>query len=112
MKRPELKTVPEGGSVERVETPKMLAKLPHVSELLAQPAWDDGVAKGTRSMFLFAESGVFRILVKVENPPLKLSVVGKSWDDAWAALEAVLRSEDAPWQQDDRPADRTVKKKK
>jgi hypothetical protein len=112
VKRP---NVNEDGGVSlpiRVDAPKMLVKLPQVAELLAQPAWDDGVVKGERCLFLFLDGVTVRLLVKVGTPPLKLSVVGRGWDEAFAALEATLRSEDIPWQQDDKPAGGGAKKKK
>lgn len=100
MKRPILKAEVEEGAIARVDPPKSLAKLTHVAELLCQPQWEDGSRKGQRCAMVFIEPLTFKILVKVENPPLKLMVSGRSWDDAWAALEAVLRSDDVPWEQD------------
>lgn len=112
MKRP---NVAEDGGVTlpiRVEVPKMLSKLSQTAELLVQPAWDDGVVKGERALFMFIDGVTVRLLVKVGNPPLKLSVAARGWDEAFAALEAVLKTEDIPWQQDDKPAGGGVKKKK
>ncbi len=101
MKRPDV-VVSAGKSVDRVEPPKQLAKLPHLAELLVQPAWDDQVHKGERGALLFISStGALRLILKVENPPLKLSVTGRTWDEVWAAAEALLRSEDVPWEQDE-----------
>jgi len=100
MKRPVLTAESGDNEPKRVEPPKSLAKLVHVAELLCQPCWDDGVKKGQRCAMVFIEPLAVKLLVKVENPPLKLMVQGRSWDDAWAALETVLRSEDVPWEQD------------
>lgn len=111
MKRPTVSDEGEPTLPIRVDTPKMLTKLATVSELLVQPTWDDGVVKGERAVFVFLEGALTKILVKVGNPPLKLMVSARSWDDAWAALEAVLRSEDIPWEQD-RPRDQSGPKKK
>lgn len=101
MKKPVVKGAGEGPSLARVETPKMLVKLPNISELLVQPAWDDGEPKGERAIFGFVSGTLVKFLVKVEHPPLKLMISGRTWDEAWAALEAVLRQEDIPWEQDE-----------
>lgn len=111
MKRPTVSDEGEPSLPIRVDTPKMLAKLPTVSELVVQPTWDDGVVKGERAIFVFVEGTLVKLLVKVGNPPLKLMVSARAWDDAWAALEAVLRSEDIPWEQD-RPREGGGTKKK
>lgn len=111
VKRPEIKAPAEGQQLARVEPPKLLGKLATVAELLVQPAWDDGVPKGERAVFVFVSSTLVKLLVKVENPPLKMLVSGRSWDEAWAALEAVLRGDDVPWEQDT-PRDEGAKKKR
>lgn len=112
MKRPEVRAGGESPTLVRVEVPKQLAKLPTVAELLCQPAWEDGSPKGDRCVFVFVSATLVKLLVKVGNPPLKLMVPGRSWDEAWAALEAVLRGEDTPWEQDDSSSAGGGKKKK
>lgn len=100
MKRPSAKVQAEGQPLARVEAPKLLSRLPTVADVLVQPAWDDGEGKGERAVFAFVSATLVKLLVKVESPPLKLLVSGRSWDEAWAALEAVLKSDDVPWEQD------------
>jgi len=112
MKRPEVKTAANGQTLVRVDTPKLLAKLPTVAELLCQPAWEDEVPKGERAVLVFVSSTLVKLLVKVENPPLKMLVSGRSWDEAWGALEAILRGDDQPWEQDTPREDRGGKKKR
>lgn len=85
------------------EVPKLLKGLPTVSDLLLTPCWEDGTRKEGTSLFVFPSISTVRLMVKVCNPPLKVSVIGRTWDEAWAALEAVLRSGDVPWEQDDQP---------
>lgn len=100
MKRPEVRAAGEAPALARVEVPKQLSKLPTTAELVVQPAWEDGVGKGERAVLVFVSSTLVKLLVKVENPPIKLLVSGRSWDEAWAALEAVLKGDDVPWEQD------------
>lgn len=100
VKKPTVKTTVEGEVFSRVESPKMLAKLPTVSEVLVQPSWEDGDAKGERGLFVFVSATLVKLLLKVERPPVKLMVQGRSWDEAWAALEIVLKGDDIPWEQD------------
>lgn len=100
MKRPVF-TAEEGlPALARVEVPKSLTKMPNVAELLIQPAWEDATGKGERMVFSFVSLTSVRLLVKIENPPLKVSVVGRGWDEAWAALEVLLRGDDIPWETD------------
>lgn len=112
MKRPEPKVTVSSGVAAPPETPKLLTKLPHVSDLLLSPAWEDGTAKEETALFVFLGGPFVKLLVKVGCPPLKLMVQGRSWDDAWAALELVLKGDDVPWEQDSPREPRGRKKKK
>ena len=96
----------------RVEPPKLLAKFPQIAECVVQPSWEGGESKGERAVFVFVSSSLVKLLVKVESPPLKLMVSGRTWDEAWAALEATLRGEDAPWEQDTPRQQQGQKKRK
>jgi len=99
------------GEGQRREVPKGLAKLPTVAELLVQDAWEGGEEKGERAVFVFVSPTLLKLLVKIANPPLKLMVSGRSWDEAWQALEVTLRGSDVPWEQD-QPREQGGKKKK
>jgi len=110
---PVVKGVGDGGPpLARVEPPKLLLKLPSVVEVLIQPVWDGGEVKGERAVLCFVSSTMVKLLLKVESPPLKLLVSGRSWDEAWASLEATLRAEDVPWEQDTPRQIQGVKKRK
>jgi len=95
-----------------VEVPKLLAKFPNVADLLLAPTWESGTRKMSACLFVFPSPVLVKLLVKVECPPLKLMVQGRSWDEAWASLEAILRGDDIPWEQDGPRDDRQKKKKK
>lgn len=112
MKKPSVLANASVGELMRIEVPKSLAKLPQVAELLIQPSWEDGEKKGQRALMMFVEGFLVKILVKVENPPLKLLVSGRSYDEAWAALEAVLRGQDVPWEFDQPREGKPGRKKK
>jgi len=112
MKRPSVSAGDESKGLSRVEVPKSLLKLPHVAELVVQPVWEGGEAKGERAVFVFVSNALVKLLVKIESPPLKLLVSGRSWDEAWAALEVILRGEDVPWEQDTPRQTQGVKKRK
>jgi hypothetical protein len=101
MKCPVVKAPDSNQQLARVEPPKQLKGLVQVAELLCQPGWEDGIPKGERAVFVFVSATLVKLLVKVENPPLKMLVSGRSWDEAWAALEAILRGDDVPWEQDE-----------
>lgn len=112
MKKPSVSPRNDTSGLPRVETPKSLSKLPTVAELLVQPAWEDGEGKGERAVFVFVSATLVKLLVKVESPPLKLLVSGRSWDEAWASLEACLRGDDVPWEQDTPRQQQGSKKRK
>lgn len=112
MKRPEIRTAAEGQPLARVDRPTLLSKLPNVAEALVQPCWEDGVAKGDRCVFVFASSTLVKLLLKIENPPIKLLASGRTYDEAWACLEGLLKAEDIPWEQDAPREDKVTKKRK
>lgn len=99
-KRPQVESIASGGEVVPVEVPKLLAKFPHIADYLCSPAWDDGVAKTHRQLFIFLDGPLVKLLLKVGPPSLKMMVSARSWDDAWSALEALLKSGQAPWEDD------------
>jgi len=82
------------------EVAKLLKGLPTIQDYLLSPTWEDGVLKDQRCLFVFPSSAGVRLLLKVGPPALKLSVTAPTWDDAWASLEAVLRSDVVPWEPD------------
>jgi hypothetical protein len=112
MKVPEVRIPGHNQVPARVEVPKMLARLPNVAELLCQPIWDGGEVKEEQSAFVFVGQTLVKVLVKVGCPPLKLMVQGRSWDEAWASLELILKGDDVPWEQDTPRSDKPSKKKK
>lgn len=113
MKIPEVKgSGAGGGAIARVEPPKLLSKLTAVCEVLVQPTWDGGELKGERALFVFVAGTLVKLLLKLESPPLKLLVSGRTWDEAWASLEATLRLEDVPWEQDTPRQNSPQKKRK
>jgi hypothetical protein len=112
VKKPVVDTVNGNDALCRVEPPKMLAKLPNVAEILAQPIWEDGDPKGDRALFCFISTTLVKLLLKLESAGVKLMVQGRSWDEAWAALEAVLRAEKVPWEADVQNGSQRPKKKR
>jgi hypothetical protein len=112
MKRPTVLSPTTEGQLARVDVPVSLRKLPRMAELLVQPAWEEGGSKGQRALFIFLEASLVKLLVKLESPPLKLMVSGRGWDEAWAALEVLLGSEDVPWELDMPREDKGGKKRR
>lgn len=112
MKCPVVPSASDVPSLSRVETPKLLLKMPTISEVLIQPAWADGIAKGETCLFTFVAQNSVRQLVKIGNPPLKLLVSARSWDESWAALELLLRGDDVPWMVDAGPVGGSGKKRR
>jgi len=112
LKEPVPRSGVPGNQSAPVEVPKLLAKFPCIADLLLSPCWESGTQKGSPCLFVFPSSSLVKLLVKVENPPLKMLVTGRTWDEAWASLETILRGDDVPWEQDGPRDDRPRKKKK
>jgi hypothetical protein len=112
MKMPSAMRPSDPDPLARVDPPKMLTKLLNVAELLIQPSWEEGTVKGERGVFVFISSTLVKLLVKIENPPLKAMVSGRNWDEAWAALEGLLKAGEVPWEQDQPRDGRGTRKKK
>jgi len=112
MKKPDSKKPEVLDPSVRAEVPKLPTKFPQTADLLLNPFWDDGSPKDGACLFVFPSPLTVKLLVKVGCPPLKLLVQGRSWDEAWAALELVLKGDDVPWEQDQTPQGRSGKKKR
>jgi len=112
LKKPTARAVTADEARQRAETPKLLSKLPLTAELLLSPVWEDGDTKGETALFVFASGPLVKLLVKVGNPPLKMMVQGRTWDEAWASLESILKGDDVPWENDGYVKPPRAKKKK
>lgn len=100
VKRPDLNSESADGRGVDLPASKCLTRFERVADLLQVSAWDDGTAKGDRCLMFFASGPTIRVLAKVASPPLKLSAVGRSFDESLASLEALLGASDVPWEQD------------
>lgn len=112
MKKPVPKTASPEEAKAKAEVPKLLVKLPLTADLLLSPTWEDGDPKGDTCLFIFPSGPLVKLLVKIGNPPLKLMVPGRTWDEAWAALETILKGDDVPWETDGGPAGPAKRKRK
>lgn len=110
MKKPAIKAHdPE--VISPVENPACLKKMTSIADVLVQPSWSDGEPKGESALMIFRKGATgYRVILKVETPPLMLSAPGLNLDDALACLEALLRSDDVPWVQDVNPLGRRAGK--
>lgn len=100
VKKPTIGAEGDDLSAFGIQSSKLLVKHALVNDFLTAGTWEDLSPKGQRCLMMFVEGATVRVLIKVENPPLKLSVVGRSIDEALAALDAVLTTGDTPWEQD------------
>lgn len=112
VKMPDVASGAVGVVSQDIPSSTCLAKFPRLSSLLNASGWDGGVEKGERSLMLFVKGSIIRALVKVECPPVKLSAVGRSFDEALAALDGLLGAADVPWEQDGQLGVAKPKKKK
>lgn len=112
MKKPDARKPESVDPNVRVEVPKLMSKFPHTADLLLHPFWDDGSSKEGTCLFIFPGPLTVKLLVKVGCPPLKLMVQGRNWDEAFAALEVLLKGDDVPWEQDQANTNGGKKKKR
>lgn len=100
MKRPAGVTATGLPSLAQRELSMTLSMYRQLNELLSLPNWDDGTPKGKICLMIFSDDTTVRILLKLEQDKLKTSVVGRTLDDALAALEKMLASGQVIWEQD------------
>jgi len=100
VKRPDVKADDGHGGGVDLPAAKSLLKFDRLSDLLCSSTWDDSTPKGDRALMLFISGATVRVLAKVQRPPLKLSSIGRSIDEALAALDALLGASDVPWESD------------
>lgn len=112
MKRPSSTSTAAPSAIERIERPKSFPRLDTLVDVLCQPCWEDLDAKGESALFLFRSAHQWRAILKVETPPLCLTVPGRSIDELLATLEKILQGDDVPWVQDPNPLGRRDVKKK
>jgi len=102
----------EGADDGLWEMPKLTTGIPFVSEMLANPRWEEGQKKGERALLIYQRAGSTFITLKIQLQQLKLAVLGKNLDEALAALELALAADPIPWQPDPSPLTGPPKKKK
>lgn len=100
VKMPDKSALPDLGGAFGISQSKTLARMSELNSLLCGGTWDGGEPRGKRCLMLFIEGPTVRSLLKVEHPPLKLSSVGRDLDESLAALDALLKGSDIPWEQD------------
>lgn len=100
MKRPA--GVSTGGlpSLAQREPSVTLGMFTHLNNLISDPNWDDGAPKGKICLMVFSDESAVRVLLKLENDCLKTSTVGRTLDDALIALDSLLGTGQAIWEQD------------
>jgi hypothetical protein len=111
MKMPQVEAEATSGDVIPIPESLVLKKLPCLSDLLLNPVWDGGVSKGQRSMMLFLEGSIVKVLIKVERQRLKAMVSGRGVDEALAGWEALLKAGNVPWEQEQETTVRGSKKR-
>jgi len=94
------------------ELPKCLLKMTTLGDLLANPVWAGGQLKGERCLMAFFKAGSVGGVLKVENPPLMISVAAPTLDELLASFELALRMPKVPWKRDERPLGGEKKRKR
>lgn len=79
---------------------KLLGKLPAVMEFLTATAYEDGTPRTPGYMWVSNRTVAFEVTIFDPDGCAKLPALGKTLDEAFALLEAHLRAESPPWQQD------------
>jgi hypothetical protein len=111
VKRPQGVSATGLPSLAPYEPSVSLSLFPHLDSLLLDPNWDDATPKGKRCLMAFVDDYSIRILLKLEADCLKMSCVGRGWDEVLAVAEKLIASDQVVWEQD-MPRGVTQKKKK
>lgn len=104
---------PESGSqVQTVAEPSTLfKKLAAFGDWLVNPCWEGSSdPKGERSIWMVTGGTFTKLLLKVEALGIKMMVQGRSVDEAFAAAELALKSENPPWEFPPPPKPKGAKK--
>ena len=101
------------GAPVGVEKGSMAKSYPTLMGWIADPAYDDGKTLGKTALTLKRDGSHAQALLKIaDQGGLKVEVRERTFERALAALEALLASEQCPWQHDDYPIGGIQKKKK
>lgn len=79
---------------------KLLGKLPAIMEFLTATAYEDGSPRTPGYMWVSNRTAAFEVTLFDPDGCCKLPCLGKNLDEAFALLEAHLRGDLPPWQQD------------
>lgn len=81
---------------------KLLAKCPQFCRYLTDTAYDDGSPRTPGGFFWNNRWTLLEVVLLNPDAGARLPVVAPTIDEMFAALEAVVRLDDAPWQPDKR----------
>lgn len=112
MKRPNGVSAAGLPSLVQREASVCLSLFPTLCDLLTDPNWEDLSPKGKICLMLFIDDTAVRVLLKLEADCLKTSCVGRTVDDALAALDQMLKTGQVIWEQDQARTSGSYKKKK
>lgn len=102
-----------GGSGPRVLTdPRFSGDYPILWSYMTQTKWQDGSARATSSLLLFADDGVLKAMLRDRDAGLCLWVAGATVTGLFDALEAAVSDSRADWRQDRvKPGDQARRKR-
>lgn len=112
MKMPFLEAQATAGDIIPVEPSVILKKYPLFSDLVQQPAWEEGLGKGQRAVMIFFDGSIVKVLVKIERQKAKAIISARSFDDCLSAWEMCLKTNQVPWEQEKEQEKAPAKKKK
>lgn len=85
--------------------PEWVRDLPAVHEYLTSMCDEDGTARRTSTLTLFAEQGAWKVFLNERQLNASLCATGDTISGALAALEIMLEAESTPWRWNEvRPA--------
>lgn len=80
--------------------PKVQKAYPKLFEAMASSVYDDGSKKGPGMLIIKPRARGLSVTLKVENSGLMLRTEGETWEEMMSALEALLRADTPPWEED------------
>lgn len=99
LKKPEGRKV-QGADVQIPRDIKAEKEIPTLWSYLTQTTWEDGTARQTAGLLIFAQDGMLKAMLRDKDAGLCLWVAGKSWAGLLGALEAALNDPEAEWRVD------------
>lgn len=98
LKRPNLVAKGAEGLLSPLSETKVLLRLPHLVAFLSHAAYEDGSLREPGQVVVTSEGVMWKVTLNDPNVPCRIVIRQLQLDDALAAANRHLASDEAPWE--------------